>query len=78
MKGSEPGARLRKPHWDLSRLPKFEKNFYNEMPTVTARGDVSWQFVFSAKKNCFMFNFLELDRNKTFHVWHPLNRISLH
>ncbi len=36
----EPGARLRKPHWDLSRLPKFEKNFYSELPTVGSRSQV--------------------------------------
>ena len=41
MKGQEPGARLRKPSWDLSRLPKFEKNFYNELPTVSARSMVN-------------------------------------
>ena len=40
MKGQEPGARLRKPNWDLSRLPKFEKNFYSELPTVAARSMV--------------------------------------
>ena len=41
MKGQEPGARLHKPNWDLSRLPKFEKNFYNELPTVSARSMVN-------------------------------------
>lgn len=37
LKGSQPGERLRKPKWDLSRLPKFEKDFYREHPGVTAR-----------------------------------------
>ena len=26
--------------WDLSRLPKFEKNFYSEHPAVSARAEV--------------------------------------
>jgi superfamily II DNA/RNA helicase len=37
MKGREPGERLRKPHWDLSRLQPFDKDFYKEHPGVTAR-----------------------------------------
>ena len=40
MKGSQPGERLRKPKWDLSTLPKFEKNFYKEHPNVTSRPQV--------------------------------------
>ncbi|XP_064594732.1 probable ATP-dependent RNA helicase DDX5 isoform X2 [Liolophura sinensis] len=36
-KNSQPGERLRKPKWDMSRLPKFEKNFYVEHPNVTRR-----------------------------------------
>ncbi|CAE1322455.1 DDX5 [Acanthosepion pharaonis] len=36
-KNSQPGERLRKPRWDLSRLPKFEKNFYREHISVTNR-----------------------------------------
>ena len=40
-KNSQPGERLRKPRWDMSRLPKFEKNFYVEHPNVTRRTDVS-------------------------------------
>lgn len=40
-KNSQPGERLRKPKWDLSRLPKFEKNFYVEHPNVTRRTTVS-------------------------------------
>ncbi len=39
MKGSQPGERLRKPRWDMSRLAKFEKNFYVEHPNVVARTD---------------------------------------
>ena len=30
---------LTTPEWDLESLPKFEKNFYNEHPNVTARTD---------------------------------------
>lgn len=41
MKGSQPGERLRKPKWDMARLPRFEKNFYVEHPAVTGRSDVS-------------------------------------
>jgi len=37
LKGSQPGQSLRKPKWDLSRLSKFEKNFYKEHPVVTNR-----------------------------------------
>lgn len=40
LKGSQPGQNLRKPRWDLSRLPKFEKNFYKEHPNVARRSQV--------------------------------------
>ncbi|KAI8794000.1 ATP-dependent RNA helicase dbp2 [Biomphalaria glabrata] len=43
MKGSQPGAGLRKPKWDMSALPKFEKNFYKEHPAVANRSPVSFQ-----------------------------------
>ncbi|KAF4080109.1 hypothetical protein AMELA_G00166700 [Ameiurus melas] len=33
-KFGNPGERLRKKKWDLSELPKFEKNFYNEHPEI--------------------------------------------
>ncbi|XP_053577287.1 probable ATP-dependent RNA helicase DDX17 [Bombina bombina] len=33
-KFGNPGERLRKKRWDLSELPKFEKNFYSEHPEV--------------------------------------------
>lgn len=39
MKGSQPGSNLRKPHWDMDRLPKFEKNFYREHPHTSGRSD---------------------------------------
>lgn len=35
------GANLRSIQWDLSTLPKFEKNFYIEHPAVTKR-DEQW------------------------------------
>ena len=40
-KQSNVGSSLRKPKWDLDRLPKFEKNFYIEHPKVTNRSPVS-------------------------------------
>lgn len=36
-KYSDPGANLRKPRWDLERLLKFEKNFYQETQAVLRR-----------------------------------------
>ncbi|KAK8777621.1 hypothetical protein V5799_029029 [Amblyomma americanum] len=37
LKGRQPGERLRKPKWDLSRLPPFQKDFYKEHPTTAHR-----------------------------------------
>ncbi|XP_070581123.1 probable ATP-dependent RNA helicase DDX5 [Ptychodera flava] len=34
---SQPGEKLRKPRWDMARLPRFEKNFYVEHPMVSRR-----------------------------------------
>uniref|UniRef100_A0A8C6TWD6 RNA helicase n=1 Tax=Neogobius melanostomus TaxID=47308 RepID=A0A8C6TWD6_9GOBI len=34
-KFGNPGERLRKKHWNLDELPKFQKNFYQEHPDVT-------------------------------------------
>jgi len=36
-KMGNPGDRLRKPRWDVGKLTKFEKNFYQESPVVSAR-----------------------------------------
>ncbi|XP_016350407.1 probable ATP-dependent RNA helicase DDX5 [Sinocyclocheilus anshuiensis] len=36
-KFGNPGERLRKKHWNLDELPKFEKNFYQEHPEVARR-----------------------------------------
>ncbi|XP_054714974.1 probable ATP-dependent RNA helicase DDX5 [Uloborus diversus] len=36
-KGKQPGERLRKPRWDLSKLMPFQKNFYREHPNVQRR-----------------------------------------
>eukprot|EP00058_Branchiostoma_floridae_P013817 XP_002599305.1 hypothetical protein BRAFLDRAFT_64339 [Branchiostoma floridae] len=41
LKGSQPGERLRKPKWDLSKLPRFEKNFYREHPNVSNMSQVA-------------------------------------
>jgi ATP-dependent RNA helicase DDX5/DBP2 len=35
------GDKLRTIQWDLSALPKFEKNFYIEHPAVTKRDETS-------------------------------------
>ncbi|KAM7288563.1 LOW QUALITY PROTEIN: ATP-dependent RNA helicase dbp2 [Ixodes scapularis] len=37
LKGRQPGERLRKPKWDMSRLPAFQKDFYKEHPTTSHR-----------------------------------------
>ncbi|KAK7939049.1 hypothetical protein WMY93_002375 [Mugilogobius chulae] len=36
-KFGNPGERLRKRHWNLDELPKFEKNFYQQHPDVARR-----------------------------------------
>uniref|UniRef100_A0A7N8WWB2 RNA helicase n=1 Tax=Mastacembelus armatus TaxID=205130 RepID=A0A7N8WWB2_9TELE len=36
-KFGNPGDRLRKKHWNLDELPKFEKNFYQQHPDVAHR-----------------------------------------
>ncbi|GFS54277.1 putative ATP-dependent RNA helicase DDX17 [Nephila pilipes] len=37
LKGKQPGERLRKPRWDLTKLMPFQKNFYREHPNVQRR-----------------------------------------
>ena len=41
-RGGQPGSTLRKPRWDLSRLPRFEKDFYREHPDVANRTQVNY------------------------------------
>ncbi|XP_078450916.1 putative ATP-dependent RNA helicase DDX5 isoform X2 [Lampetra fluviatilis] len=36
-KFGQPGEKLRKVKWDMSKLPRFEKNFYVESPNVIRR-----------------------------------------
>ncbi|XP_034544247.1 probable ATP-dependent RNA helicase DDX5 isoform X1 [Notolabrus celidotus] len=36
-KFGNPGERLRKKHWNLDELPKFQKNFYQEHPDTARR-----------------------------------------
>ncbi|XP_064477955.1 probable ATP-dependent RNA helicase DDX17 isoform X2 [Ornithodoros turicata] len=36
-KGRQPGERLRKPKWDMSRLQPFQKDFYREHPATASR-----------------------------------------
>lgn len=38
-KSNNDSLTLRKPKWDMNQLPKFEKNFYREHPTVQARSN---------------------------------------
>ncbi|GBO27481.1 hypothetical protein AVEN_259525-1 [Araneus ventricosus] len=40
LKGKQPGERLRKPRWDMSKLMPFQKNFYHEHPNVQRRSQV--------------------------------------
>ncbi|GFR14385.1 probable ATP-dependent RNA helicase DDX17 [Trichonephila clavata] len=37
LKGKQPGERLRKPRWDLTKLMPFQKDFYHEHPNVQRR-----------------------------------------
>lgn len=39
LKGKQPGERLRKPRWDVSKLMPFQKNFYREHPNVARRSN---------------------------------------
>lgn len=45
-KFGNPGERLRKKHWNLDELPKFQKNFYQEHPDVTHRSPVRFRIYF--------------------------------
>lgn len=50
-KFGNPGERLRKKHWNLDELPKFQKNFYQEHPDASRRPLVrpalNWMDLFS-------------------------------
>lgn len=48
-KFGNPGERLRKKKWDLSELPKFEKNFYVEHPEVARLTPVSLHVYFNVQ-----------------------------
>ncbi|GFS16299.1 ATP-dependent RNA helicase DBP2 [Elysia marginata] len=50
LKGTQPGQGLKKPRWDIHKLPKFEKNFYREHPAVTRRGHNEVQQFYSARQ----------------------------
>jgi len=43
MKGIQPGGNLRKPKWDTIKLEKFQKNFYQEVPSVSQRNPMEIQ-----------------------------------
>ena len=36
-KKMQPGEKLRKPKWEMDRLPVFEKNFYKPHPNLTSK-----------------------------------------
>ncbi|RUS83666.1 hypothetical protein EGW08_008572 [Elysia chlorotica] len=50
LKGTQPGQGLKKPRWDLHKLPKFEKNFYREHPAVTRRSHHEVEQFYSSKQ----------------------------
>lgn len=50
-KFGNPGERLRKKHWNLDELPKFEKNFYQEHPDVARRSLVCIGYVMTVNMN---------------------------
>ncbi|KAK3775726.1 hypothetical protein RRG08_044784 [Elysia crispata] len=50
LKGTQPGQGLKKPRWDIHKLPKFEKNFYREHPAVTRRNHHDVQQFYSAQQ----------------------------
>lgn len=43
-KYGNPGDRLRKKHWNLDELPKFEKDFYQQHPDAARRSLVCSRF----------------------------------
>lgn len=60
-KFGNPGERLRKKHWNLDELPKFQKNFYQEHPDTSHRALVRSLlqfFMFSKYLNFFQIFFL--------------------
>jgi hypothetical protein len=51
-KGASLGEGLRQPKWDLSKLPKFEKHFYQEHPCLASKTVVcSWKFSVMINEN---------------------------
>ncbi|XP_059178867.1 probable ATP-dependent RNA helicase DDX5 [Physella acuta] len=50
LKGSQPGQNLRRPKWDLSKLQKFEKNFYKEHINVAHRTQSEIQQFYEANQ----------------------------
>lgn len=59
-KFGNPGERLRKKHWNLDELPKFEKNFYQEHPDTSHRALV--RPVHCCNSSCFSkyLNFFQI------------------
>lgn len=52
LKGKQPGERLRKPRWDMSKLMPFQKNFYKEHPNVQRRSMVSFLLTDEFRAEC--------------------------
>lgn len=48
--GSQPGGSLRKPRWDMDRLPPFQKDFYRENE-ITQNRLVEYPSVLSVRTN---------------------------
>ena len=63
-KFGNPGERLRKKHWNLDELPKFQKNFYQEHPDTSRRPLVRPVY------SCFLFIF-EIDEAIFFFFFNP-------
>lgn len=59
-KFGNPGERLRKRHWNLDELPKFEKNFYKEHSDVTHRSVVICGHIYIILKCVGFFLFKSL------------------
>lgn len=59
-KFGNPGDRLRKKHWNLDELPKFEKNFYQQHPDVARRSHVRMTCFVTPLDMCSALHVLEV------------------
>uniref|UniRef100_A0A8C7PAY4 RNA helicase n=1 Tax=Oncorhynchus mykiss TaxID=8022 RepID=A0A8C7PAY4_ONCMY len=60
-KFGNPGERLRKKHWNMDELPKFEKNFYQEHPDVTRRPPVIKPLFQLRLRTSWLYKMVELN-----------------